>query len=129
MTPPQATPTGSDAVVLRGLRVMAFCGVLPEEQARRQPFELDVDVALDLTLAGATDDLSHTLDYGGLCDAIGVLVADERWQLMERFAQRVADLVLADERVVGATVEVRKLRPPVAHALEASGVRIVRPAP
>lgn len=118
-----------DAILLRGLRVLAFCGVLPEEQARHQPFEVDVDVWIDLGPPGHSDDLAQTLDYGGLCDAIAALVEGERWALLERFAQRVADLALADPRVERVQVEVHKLRPPVPHHLGASGVRIVRTRP
>ncbi|MCB0995284.1 MAG: dihydroneopterin aldolase [Acidimicrobiales bacterium] len=116
----------TDLIRLAGFRVVASCGVLPEEKARRQPFELDVDVAMDLRGAGATDDLAQTLDYGSLCDAIAKLVDEESWDLLERFAERVAQLVLADGRVTEVGVEVRKLRPPVAHDLRSSGVRVVR---
>ena len=52
----------TDAIELRSLRVLAFCGILPEEVERRQPFEIDVDVHVDLTAAGTSDDLTQTID-------------------------------------------------------------------
>lgn len=116
----------TDRIVLRGLRVLAFCGVLPEEKARRQPFEIDADVHADLAAAGVSDDLADTIDYGALTDQLADLVEQGRFDLLEFFAQRVADVLLGDERVTEVTVEVRKLRPPVAHDLAASGVRITR---
>ena len=119
----------SDAIELRGLRVLAFCGVLPEEIARRQPFEIDVDVELDLTEAGATDDLEATIDYGGLVASIEDLVRDERFGLLERFASEVAALCLSNPRSAGVSVTVRKLRPPVASDLVSSGVTIRRTSP
>ncbi len=54
-----------DRIELRGLRVSAFCGVLPEEKARRQPFEVDLDVHADLSTASASDDLADTIDVVG----------------------------------------------------------------
>jgi 2-amino-4-hydroxy-6-hydroxymethyldihydropteridine diphosphokinase len=51
-------------------------------------------------------------------------VAEERWQLLERLAQRVAEEVLdADDRIEAVTVAVRKLQPPVP-GLESAGVRV-----
>ena len=115
-----------DRVELRGLRVMALCGVLPEERARRQPFEIDVDVFADLSHAGATDALDDTVDYGSLCDRIVNLALDEQYSLLERFATRVAEVVLATPLVAAVTVNIRKLRPPVPHHLSTSGVCIHR---
>lgn len=118
----------TDSIELRGLRVLAFCGILPEEVERRQPFEIDVDVDLDLRGAGASDDLAATIDYGGLVEQIAALAAEQRYGLLERFASDVADVALADERVSATRVTVRKLRPPVAHDLASSGVTIRREA-
>lgn len=115
-----------DRILLRGLRVMAFCGVLPEEQARRQPFEINAEVVTDMTAAGLSDDLADTIDYGALTDRLGELVADGRFALLEFFVQRIAEVLLADERVIEVQVEVLKLRPPVAHDLSASGARVTR---
>ena len=115
-----------DRVELRGLRVMALCGVLPEERARRQPFEIDVDVFADLSRAGATDALDDTVDYGSLCERIVALALDEQYSLLERFATRVAEVVLATPLVAAVTVNVRKLRPPVPQHLSTSGVCIHR---
>lgn len=116
----------SDRIELRGLRVVALCGVLPEERERRQPFEIDLDVEADLTSAGRTDDLDETVDYGQLCADVEAVAEKEQFGLLERFAQRVAEVVLAQPRVDAVTVTIRKLRPPVPQLLESSGVRIRR---
>ncbi|HEV8296856.1 MAG TPA: dihydroneopterin aldolase [Acidimicrobiales bacterium] len=116
----------TDRIELRGLRVMAFCGVLPEEVERRQPFEVDVDVDVDLRAAGQSDALEDTIDYGRVCADIDAIAHEERFGLLERFAQRVADTILADAAVDAVTVAVRKLRPPVPQHLDTSGVRIRR---
>lgn len=119
----------SDRILLRGLRVMAYCGVLDEEQSRRQPFEINVEVAADLRAAGQSDDLNDTINYGLLGDNIEKLVEDGRFALLEHFAQQIADLILADNRATEVTVEILKLRPPMAQDLAASGVRITRSQP
>lgn len=115
-----------DLIELRGLRALGFCGALPEEQERRQPFEVDLDVETDLSVAGASDELPDTVDYGALCAQVESVVLDERFALMERLAARIAEVVLADERIAAVTVTVRKLRPPVPQHLDTSGVTIRR---
>jgi len=117
-----------DRIELRGLRLSAFCGLLPEEGTRRQPFEVDLDVHADLSAPAASDDLADTVDYGSLTTAVAVVAADERFDLMERFAGRIAEVVLASDGVGTTTVVVRKLRPPVPEDLATSGVRIHRTA-
>lgn len=117
----------SDIIELRGLRVLAFCGLLPEELERRQPFEVDLDVHTDLARAGRSDDLHDTIDYGALCAAVAELADTGRFLLLERFSQEIADTVLATAPTcTRVDVVVRKLRPPVPQFLESSGVRISR---
>lgn len=118
-------PSG-DVIELRGLRALGFIGALPEEQERRQPFEVDLDVEADQAPAGRSDELGDTIDYGALCASVEAVITDERAALMERVAQRIADVVLADARVSAVTVTVRKLRPPVPQHLDTSGIRIRR---
>ena len=119
-------PANSDRIELRGLRVLGVHGALAEEQTRAQPFEVDVDVTADLSKAGATDELDDTLDYGAIAEAADRIVSGERFILLERLAQRIADEILADERVESVTVTVRKLRPPVPVDLATAAVTINR---
>lgn len=116
----------TDAIELRALRVMAYCGILPEEVERRQPFEIDVDVSCNLLAAGESDDLANTIDYGGLVASIQALADDVRYGLLERFANDIAKVVLSNDLADEARVTVRKLRPPVPQDLGSSGVTVVR---
>jgi dihydroneopterin aldolase len=117
----------TDRIELRGLRVVGICGALPEERERPQPLEIDLDVETDTAPSGRSDDLADTVDYGALCDAVVVEVVGGRPQLLEHLAATIARTVLdLDPRITGVTVAVRKLRPPVPHPLDSSGVRIHR---
>ncbi len=115
-----------DRIELRGIELLVFCGVLEEEQARKQPFTFDIDIYLDLAPAAATDDLDETVNYGATIDLISSTLGSERFLLLERMATRVADLVLSDSNAVSVTVIARKVRPPVPSILASTGVRIHR---
>ena len=119
---------GRDRIELRGLRLSAICGVLPEERDRPQPLELDLDLWADLSAAGRSDDLADTVDYGAVADVVAATVSGPRsYALLEALAWHVADAVLdVDHRIRGVTVGLRKLRPPLAVDIDTVGVRVAR---
>ena len=118
----------TDSIRLQGLRLMGTHGALPEEQGRAQPFEVDVDMAVDVALAGRTDALADTVHYGDVALAVEKVVTGEQHRLLERLATRVADDVLkVDHRITSVTVTVRKLRPPLPVDVASAGVTVTRP--
>jgi 7,8-dihydroneopterin aldolase/epimerase/oxygenase len=118
-----------DAIVLRGLRVVGTHGVLPEEKRRAQPFEVDLELHVDLAPAGDSDRLEDTVDYAGVADAAAAVVAGPpSYDLLEALAGAVASAALAsDPRVTAVTVDLRKLQPPLALDIATVGVRVTRP--
>ena len=71
-------------IVIAGLRELGVHGVLPEEQARPQPFEVDVELVVDLEAAGSSDALDDTVDYSAVSESISRVVRTEQYQLLER---------------------------------------------
>lgn len=140
MTAPK--PTASDRIQLLGLRATGTHGVLDEEKLRAQPFEVDLDLYLDLRRAGASDDLAHTVDYGAVAAAVASTIEGPHADLLEHLAERIARAAVrvaagsvgsaglsvgaARIPVESVTVTIRKLRPPVPVDLAAAGVTIHR---
>jgi 7,8-dihydroneopterin aldolase/epimerase/oxygenase len=123
----RAGDPGADRIELRGLRILGTHGVLPEEQQRSQPFEIDLELEVDLAPAGDTDELADTVDYGEVIERVVDVVAGSRsYRLLETLAGVIASAALVDERVASVTVGIRKLRPPVPADLRSVGVRITR---
>jgi dihydroneopterin aldolase len=110
------------------LLVRGTHGVLPEEKLRTQPFQIDLDLEVDLSAAGASDRLSDTVDYALVAEsAAGVVSGPRSYELLEALADAVATAVLAvDRRVAAATVTLHKLEPPMAVDIASVGVRITR---
>jgi 7,8-dihydroneopterin aldolase/epimerase/oxygenase len=103
----------TDRIRLTGIEVFARHGVHPEEKERAQVFVVDVSAHADLTVAGESDDLADTVDYGSLASEIREVVGSETHQLIERVAQRVAEVVLAHDRVSDVEVTIHKPNAPV----------------
>lgn len=115
-----------DRILITGLREVGVHGVLPEERTRPQPFEVDVELEVDLARASESDDLDDTVDYGAVCESVGRVVRSERYDLIERLAARIAEVCAVDPRVQRVRVTVRKLRPPVPVMLDHVAVSIER---
>ena len=105
-------------VFVRGLRLDAEVGVYPHERGRLQP--LVVDVELDIAAAGF-ERLSDTLDYSTVAAAARDLAASGHIELVEVFAERLAERCFSDPRVTRARVRVEK---PQALAPEAAGAGV-----
>ena len=103
----------TDRIVLRGIEAFGHHGVLAHEQEFGQAFTVDVELELDLARAGDSDDLADTVDYGALSADLAAIVTDERYDLIERLATRLAQTCLARPAVVAATVTVHKPHAPV----------------
>ena len=115
-----------DTIILRGIRALGAHGVLPEEQARPQPFEVDVELSVDLGPAGRSDALSDTVDYDDLAGRVVEIVEKGGLSLLEALAGQIATACLSDPRVTGVVVTVKKLRPPVPVHVDHVAVRIER---
>ncbi|HEX3981658.1 MAG TPA: dihydroneopterin aldolase [Acidimicrobiales bacterium] len=118
-----------DRIEIRGLRLVGLHGLLPEERSRTQPFEIDLDLEVDMDGATASDALADTADYGAAIGVAAAVVAGPPHDLLESLAGAIASAVLADARVIRVTVAVRKLRPPVPYDVDSTGVRLSRSRP
>ncbi len=115
-----------DRIELRGIEAFGYHGVLAHEQELGQAFTVDVALELDLAPAGASDDLADTVDYGALSGELAAVVTDERYDLIERLATRLAEVCLARPSVTAATVTVHKPHAPVPVALADVAVTLHR---
>lgn len=118
-----------DEIVLTGLRVFGHHGVYPDERRDGQEFVVDLTVQLPTADAAASDDVADTVHYGELAEKVAALVAGEPVNLLETLAQRIADAVLADERMQAVTVTVHKPQAPIPLAFDDVAVTIRRARP
>ena len=103
----------ADRIELTGLRVRGRHGVFDFERAEGQDFVVDVALELDTAPAAASDELSDTVHYGELAQALAAVLAGEPVNLLETLAARLAEVCLADSRVRAATVTVHKPQAPI----------------
>jgi dihydroneopterin aldolase len=120
-------PHVTDRILLRNMVFQGTHGVREEEQRIPQPFEIDVDLVVDLHRAGLDDDLAQTVDYGQVFDVCRQIVESTRFRLIEALAEAIASELLADFPLASEiTVRVRKPEAPINGAFDWVGVEICR---
>jgi dihydroneopterin aldolase len=116
----------TDRIILDGMVFHGTHGVYAEEQETPQPFEVDVEIALNLQPAGLSDDLTQTIDYGRVFETCRQIVESTRFDLIEALAEAIAHEILAEYAGDEVTVRVRKPRVKLAGTLRSAGVEIRR---
>jgi dihydroneopterin aldolase len=91
-----------------------------------QPFEVDVELVMNLQPAGIDDDLTKTVDYGRVYEIARQVVESTSFRLLEAIAEAISHEVLLafDVREVG--VRVRKPKVKLGGPLDYAGVEIWR---
>lgn len=98
----------SDAIEVRGLRVLGRHGANPGERERPQPFEIDLVLEADLARARRSDALADTIDYDALSARVREIVATTSFALLERLGEEILTALLADRRILAAEIAIAK---------------------
>ena len=116
----------TDTISITGLRLTGYHGVFEHEKRDGQEFGVDLEIELDLSSAGNTDELQNTLDYSVVVDEVAQRVTGESVDLIETLAHDIAQLVLSHPQPAAVTVTVHKPQAPVGHPVEDIAVTIRR---
>jgi 7,8-dihydroneopterin aldolase/epimerase/oxygenase len=117
-----------DIIHINGIKAFGYLGVLKEENVLGQWFIVDLQIAIDLSIAGKSDALADTHSYVEIVQETQRLIQTEKFKLIERLAEAVADYALkSDHRIQQITVKVTKPTPPIPNFSGTVAVEITRP--
>ncbi|MGO1810367.1 MAG: dihydropteroate synthase [Canibacter sp.] len=108
-----ATRVPSDMIQLTGLEAFAHHGVFEHEKRDGQTFFIDATAELDLRVSGASDNLSETVHYGELAEALVRAAEDKPVDLIETLAERLAATALTFAGIQQITITVHKPHAPI----------------
>jgi dihydroneopterin aldolase len=112
---------------LHNMTFYGYHGISAAERQTGRRFEVDVELAIDMDRAAASDKLQDTVNYTEVYRIVEELVAQNRFSLLETIAVRLADEILRKFKPREVTVRVRKKIPPVPGNLDHIEVEIRRP--
>jgi dihydroneopterin aldolase len=108
------------------MRFQGRHGYYDHELLTAQPFEIDVELLLNLQPAGVDDDLDKSVDYGKVYDAVRQIVESTSFRLLEALAEAISHELLADFEVNEVGVRVRKPAVKLGGPLDHAAVEIWR---
>lgn len=97
-----------DRIYIQDLLCRCIVGINPEEREKKQDVIINITLDVDLGAASRSDKIEETVDYKGIKTSIIEAVEGSTDFLIERLAQRIADICLANDRVARVRVRVDK---------------------
>jgi len=88
-----------DRILIEGLEVRTVIGIYDWEREIRQTVRLDMEMAWDVSRAGASDDIADTLDYKAVSKRLIAFVEGSSFGLIEALAEACARIVLDEFHV------------------------------
>ena len=83
-------------------------GYYDYEMVEPQPFEVDIELVLNLQPAGIDDDLEKSVDYARVYDVVRQIVESTSYRLLEALAEAISHEILAVFDVLEVGVRIRK---------------------
>ncbi len=85
-----------DIVFIRELKVDTVIGIFDWERAHRQTVILNVELGTDIRAAAEHDDISKTLNYKAVTEALYAFVSASELLLIETLAERCAAMIMTE---------------------------------
>lgn len=99
-------------ISVKGIRIFAYHGHLPEEAVLGGHFIVNVWVNSDTSKVEQTDDLNDTVDYVKIIEVVKEQMG-LRANMIEVPAKRIVNTILKLNKVQKVKVEVEKIQPPI----------------
>lgn len=97
-----------DRIYIRDLQLRCIVGIYDDERREKQDVTINIIMCADLRAAGASDRIEDTVDYKAIKKRVLAMVEQSSFFLIERLAERVAEICLEDARVQRVVVAVDK---------------------
>jgi dihydroneopterin aldolase / 2-amino-4-hydroxy-6-hydroxymethyldihydropteridine diphosphokinase len=116
-----------DKMYVKDLEVYGYHGVNEEEKRMGQRFLISVELDLDLREAGKSDDLNKTVNYAELCHGLEREFLTEKYDLIEKCAEMLAEYILVNyQSVHKVKLMIKKPWAPIGKPLDFAAVEVER---
>lgn len=103
-----------DQIIIQDLSIYAKHGVYTEENILGQQFLVSVYIDMDLSRAGQSDSLEHTIDYGKVCHFVTKYMQERTFKLIESAAEHLAEeLLIKYAQIKKVRIKVKKPWAPI----------------
>jgi len=93
---------------IKNLKLRIIVGINPEERIHKQDVLINITADVDNSKAIQTEDINDTLNYRNLAKSVIEFVEKSEFYLLDTLVDKVLNLVMSDDMVIRATVEIDK---------------------
>ena len=104
--------------------MQAILGIYPLEREQPQEVVINLEIETDCNKAAASKDLTDSLDYATLADAVAELTISGKYLLIETLIEDIGRHCLRQPLVQGVSVQVEK--PQAVSRADSVGIKIYR---
>ena len=90
------------------MNLRIIVGINPEERIHKQDVLINITADIDNSKAIQTEDINDTLNYRNLAKSVIEFVEKSEFYLLDTLVDKVLNLVMSDDMVIRATVEIDK---------------------
>lgn len=83
-----------DIVYLHGIKVETVIGVWDWERLIKQTLLVDIDVGTDTSIAGKSDALADTINYGAIAELVAEIARENSFALVEALGEEISARLL-----------------------------------
>lgn len=115
-----------DIIFIDDLRITTRVGIYPREQALPQGIEINLRIGRSTTIASQSDEIDDTIDYAKVVNCLRDELAKQHFNLLEKMAEYIAELIL--QRFAADWVQVSVAKVGIVRGAGRVGVVIERQA-
>lgn len=116
-----------DQIIISGLEIFARHGVYEEEKLRGQKFVINAVLETDTSLAGWSDEIVETVDYGVVCTFISDFMTRNTFNTLEALTNQLSRKILKTfDKVKAVTLEIQKPDAPIPLPFKTVSVKVYR---
>lgn len=115
-----------DKIIIKGMDIFAYHGVLDEEKKLGQHFIFDIKMYYNLKKAGGTDNLKHSVSYADVYIKLNKFITENSFDLIEKVAEESAKLILENFDIKKVKIKVKKPQAPIAGHFDYTAIEIIR---
>jgi dihydroneopterin aldolase len=98
-----------DIIFIEDLRISTLIGIYPREKAMPQTVEMSLQIGTSIASAGDSDDIGDTINYATVVERLRAELGAQHFNLLEKLAEYVADLLLKEFGARWVRVSIAKL--------------------
>lgn len=97
-----------DKIFISDLRIDTLVGIYDWERKIRQTVIFDIEMATDIRLAAASDNIEDTLNYKAVAKRVIEFVESSEYQLVETLVEKCASLIMEEFSVPWLRIKLNK---------------------